>query len=47
MIEQKIRGRFQSIYDWFVGTEGMENEAGKLFDATNEIIRRLQKMQVR
>ena len=41
MIEQKIRGRFQSIYDWFVGTEGMENEAGKLFDATNEIIRRI------
>lgn len=41
MIEQKIRGRFQSIYDWFVGKEGMENEAGKLFDATNEIIRRI------
>lgn len=41
MIEQKIRGRFQSIYDWFVGSEGSENEAGKLFDATNEIIRRI------
>ena len=41
MIEQKIRGRFQSIYDWFVGADGAENEAGKLFDATNEIIRRI------
>lgn len=27
MIEQKIRGRFQSIYNWFVGAEGTENEA--------------------
>ena len=41
MIAQKIRGRFQSIYDWFVGSDGQENEAGKLFDATNEIIRRI------
>lgn len=41
MIEQKIWGRFQSIYDWFVGSEGQENEAGKLFDATNDIIRRI------
>lgn len=41
MIEQKIQGRFQSIYDWFVGNEGKENEAGKLFDATNDIIRRI------
>ena len=41
MIQQKIQGRFQSIYDWFVGSEGQENEAGKLFDATNDIIRRI------
>lgn len=41
MIEQKINGRFQSIYDWFVGSENRENEAAKLFDATNEIIRRI------
>ena len=41
MIEEKIRGRFQSIYNWFVGAEGSENEAGKLFDVTNEIIRRI------
>ena len=41
MIEQKIWGRFQSIYNWFVGKEGQENEAGKLFDVTNDIIRRI------
>ena len=31
MIWQKVKGRYQSIYDWFVGKEGQENEAGKLF----------------
>ncbi|OKZ68418.1 MAG: TIGR02677 family protein, partial [Clostridiales bacterium 41_12_two_minus] len=41
MIEQKVQGRYQSIHDWFVGNEGQENEAGKLFDATNDIIRRI------
>ena len=41
MIERKVQGRYQSIYDWFVGSEGQENEAGKLFDATNDIIRRI------
>lgn len=41
LIEEKTRGRYQSIYDWFVASSGGENEAGKLFDATNEIIRRI------
>lgn len=41
LMEDKVKGRFQSIYDWFVSSEGKENEAGKLFDATNEIIRRI------
>ena len=40
LIEEKIRGRYQSIYDWFVAKDA-ENEAGKLFDATNDIIRRI------
>ena len=39
MIRRKAEGRFKSIYDWFVGSEGQENEAAKLFDVTNEIIR--------
>lgn len=41
MIEEKTRGRYQSIRNWFVAENGQENEAGKLFDATNEIIRRI------
>ena len=41
LIEEKTNGRYQSIYDWFVSANGEENEAGKLFDATNEIIRRI------
>jgi len=41
MFRQKAEGRFKSIYDWFVGSEGQENEAAKLFDVTNEIIRRI------
>ena len=41
MIQKKIRGRYQSIYNWFAGNEEQEIEAAKLFDATNEIIRRI------
>lgn len=41
LLEEKTKGRFQSIYEWFVSSNGEENEAGKLFDATNEIIRRI------
>lgn len=41
VIEEKTRGRYQSIREWFVAENGQENEAGKLFDATNEIIRRI------
>ena len=40
-IEENVIGRFESIYNWFVATDGHENEAAKLFDATNEIIRRI------
>ncbi len=40
-LEAKVQGRFRSICDWFVPTGGEENEAGKLFDTTNEIIRRI------
>lgn len=41
MLEDKAQGRYQSIYRWFVAENVQENEAGKLFDATNEIIRRI------
>lgn len=40
-ISEKTLGRYQSIYDWFVRENGQENEAAKLFDATNDIIRRI------
>ena len=41
VIENNIRGRYRSIYEWFVAENGDENEAAKLFDATNDIIRRI------
>ena len=41
LIEENTRGRFDSIRRWFVAEGGQENEAGRLFDATNEIIRRI------
>lgn len=41
MIQEKTKGRYESIYEWFVGRSGLEGEAGKLFDATNDIIRRI------
>ncbi len=40
-LKKNVIGRFESIYNWFVATDGHENEAAKLFDATNEIIRRI------
>lgn len=40
-ISEKTLGRYQSINDWFVRENGQENEAAKLFDATNDIIRRI------
>ncbi len=40
-LAERNRGKYSSIYNWFVGPEGGENEAGRLFDQTNEIIRRI------
>ncbi|HIQ98107.1 MAG TPA: TIGR02677 family protein [Candidatus Scybalocola faecavium] len=41
MFKKSYRDRFDSIHDWFVSENGRENEAGKLFDATNDMIRRI------
>ena len=41
MLEEKTKGRYLSMFEWFVSKDGQENEAAKLFDATNEIIRRI------
>ena len=40
-IRENVRGRFENLRRWFVGDVQGENEAGKLFDATSEIIRRM------
>lgn len=40
-IMEKTLGRWESIRGWFVQGTAQENEAGKLFDATNEIIRKI------
>ena len=47
LIEPRIRGRFQSIYNWFVSNGNDENEAGRLFDETNEIIRKITRYAAR
>jgi uncharacterized protein (TIGR02677 family) len=41
ILREKNIGRYQSIHDWFVAGNGQDNEAGKLFDATNEMIRKI------
>ena len=43
----KIHGRWRSIENWFVGTAGAGSEAGKVFDTTNEIIRRITRYATR
>ena len=40
-IAENNRGKLESIRRWFQTAEGEDNEAGKLFDATNDIIRRI------
>ena len=41
MITDKINGRWDSLEEWFVGVDGRESEALKVFDTTNEIIRKI------
>lgn len=41
MIFDKNQGRWESIVEWFSGKDGAESEAGKVFDTTNEIIRKI------
>lgn len=41
LIRANIRGRFESIRNWFLGENGSESEALKVFDTTNEIIRKI------
>lgn len=36
-----------SITEWFAEKEGLESEAGKVFDTTNEIIRKITRYAAR
>lgn len=40
-IKDNIFGRWQSLRRWFLGEEGIDSEVSKLFDNTNEIIRKI------
>lgn len=40
-IYENARGRWRSIREWFVNEGGQESEAGRLFDMTNENIRKI------
>lgn len=47
VIEDKIKGRWQSLKEWFVVEDGKESEAVKVFDNTNEIIRKITRYAAR
>ena len=40
-LRDNIYGKWQSINDWFVGTPSRISEAAKIYDITNEIIRKI------
>lgn len=40
-LEENIVGRWKNFRDWFLGSEETESEAVKLFEITNEIIRKI------
>lgn len=46
-IYERIEGRFQSIREWFVDTAGHGAEADKVFDTTNEVIRKITRYATR
>lgn len=40
-IYEKMKGRWENIRKWFAGAGGAESEAMKVFDTTNEVIRKI------
>ncbi|MDO4555609.1 MAG: TIGR02677 family protein [Lachnospiraceae bacterium] len=40
-------GRWKNIEEWFVGENGKSSEASKIFDTTNEVIRRITRYAMR
>ncbi len=47
LLSENIRGRWKSILEWFSGSRERESEAGKVFDTTNDIIRRITRYATR
>lgn len=47
LIADKIRGRWKSLREWFAGEGGREPESVKVFDTTNEIIRKITRYAAR
>lgn len=46
-IREKNQGRWKSICNWFIGKDQEGSEAGKVFDTTNDIIRKITRYAVR
>lgn len=46
-IREKLEGRWTSMVEWFVSQNGKEAEAGRVFNATNEIIRKITRYAAR
>ena len=42
-----VRGSFRSICEWFTGSAGQPSEASRVFDLTNEIIRKITRYAAR
>ncbi len=40
-IFERMQGRWDNIQKWFIGSNGTESESMKVFDTTNEVIRRI------
>lgn len=47
MIRERMEGRWESICTWFVGAGNGGSEAAKVFDTTNEIIRKITRYAAR
>lgn len=46
-IYERMKGRWENIQGWFIGVNGLDSEAGKVFDTTNEIIRKITRYATR
>ena len=46
-IYERMKGRWDNIFRWFIGMDGTESESVKVFDTTNEIIRKITRYATR